>query len=191
MMVVDKRSIMGIDPSLSGFAVAIYIPDNGVLIHETKTIAKEHSKSVRGRRHRYRVVIDTAFEWAKKYNPKLILVEGYSYGSRGKAILDMAELGFYLRDHMIDFCDFMIEIPPPMLKKFACGHGRAGKGVIKATLEYEHGIAFKTHNEADAFALLRLGCCCVGYYEIKEKYENEIVKKVKDMILVIENENYI
>jgi Holliday junction resolvasome RuvABC endonuclease subunit len=65
-----------------------------------------------------------------KVQPDLVILEGLSFGNLGNMTRDLAGLQFaiiiYLRYHLHYEPEIVI-VPPPTLKKFATGNGRAEK----------------------------------------------------------------
>jgi crossover junction endodeoxyribonuclease RuvC len=82
-----------------------------------------------------------------------IHIEGYSFGSKGRAVFDIAECGgivrWWLREHGYHFED----IPPSSLKKDATGKGNADKGLMLVTAVKRYGYEGSCHDEADAIHL--------------------------------------
>lgn len=64
------------------------------------------------------------------HKPQAVILEGLSFGNKGNVTRDLAGLQFviitYLRYHLVYEPPITI-VPPPTLKKFATGNGRAEK----------------------------------------------------------------
>jgi Holliday junction resolvasome RuvABC endonuclease subunit len=177
----DKRPVMAIDSSLRGFCIAVEGPDIPLVTKEIKTLSKDWSNDVIGRIERYKHIVKVAIAYAKAYLPVLVLIEGYSHHSKGRGVLQLAELGGVLRYVLIGYGDSTVEVPPTVLKKFATGRGNASKTLIVQQLCRRYDRIFNTDNEADAYALLRLGFVVVGYAEGKTKFEVEAVDTINRM----------
>ena len=86
----------------------------------------------------------------------LVAIEGYSYGSRGRSIFDIGELGGIVRLACWKASTPFIEIPPAVVKKRATGYGNSTKDeVMKAALNA--GAKPVNSDEADAFWIRLMG----------------------------------
>jgi crossover junction endodeoxyribonuclease RuvC len=84
----------------------------------------------------------------------LVVIEGYSYGSKGRAVVNIGELGGVVRLALSDAGVPYVEIPPPCLKKLATGKGNTPKEAVLAAAIQRLGYGGYDHNEADALWLL-------------------------------------
>lgn len=171
---------MGIDPSLTGFA--IYVTN---IVDEPDYEATFSTKAVHtlaNRVKRVRYLADNAAQIAEKYSPALCLIEGYAFGAKGRAGLSLAELGMLTRDRVIDKVGALVEIPPTTLKKFVTGKGNANKIAIATALTMRFQRTFKTDDQADAFGLAQLGRVVLGVSEGETKFQKESAKLVKELI---------
>lgn len=97
----------------------------------------------------------------------LVVIEGYSMGSKGRAMLDLAELGGIVRHHLYCAGIPYLEVPPQTLKIYATGSGTADKfDMVDAA---QQRLAYPGHrpDEADAlwlraFGLDKLDCPLVA-----------------------------
>lgn len=84
----------------------------------------------------------------------LVVIEGYSYGSKGRAVINIGELGGVVRLALYEQQVPFVVVPPSSLKKLATGKGNSGKELVLVEavkrLEYEGA----DNNEADALWLL-------------------------------------
>lgn len=89
----------------------------------------------------------------------VVVVEGYSFGSQGRATFSVGELGGAVRVALFDAGVPFVEVPPAVLKKFAAGSGSATKDeVLLAAVRRAGGVfAGMSNDEADAFWLLAAG----------------------------------
>ena len=92
----------------------------------------------------------------------LIIIEGYSLGSKGKGLSKLMEFGGILRWELLDVTKHMIEVTPSQLKKFATGVGNANKTQVITAIAKRYDVDFKTDDEYDAFALYMLGLTTLG-----------------------------
>ena len=91
------------------------------------------------------------------WNVTRINIEGYSFGSRGSAVFDVAELGGIVRWHLHTLGYEYRIVSPSSLKKAATGKGNADKGAMLAAAIRKHGYEGSDHNEADAIHLAHYG----------------------------------
>lgn len=83
----------------------------------------------------------------------LVVIEGYSFGSKGRAVFDVAELGGCVRFLLHRLGTRYVDVPPSTLKKFATGKGNSPKDAMIAAAIRRFGFAGSDNNEADAFLL--------------------------------------
>jgi crossover junction endodeoxyribonuclease RuvC len=176
-----RRIVAGIDPSLGGAAVAVSpvgAKASGVVIN--LFAAGPPCKTIRGRIARWVAhshnICDQLY---KKPKPDLVVIEGYSFGSRGQAILDLAEFGGILRREMIALGFNVIEISPSELKKFITGKGNANKTEMVATMARQYGVSYKTNDEYDALGLNMMGQCYLDRTLCKNAVQKTLISKLK------------
>ena len=90
-----------------------------------------------------------------------VVLEGYSFGSKGRALFSLAELGGVVRLALHEAALPVVEVAPSALKKYATGRGNAGKEEVLAVAIRRLGYAGHDNNEADA---LWLRAMAVDYY---------------------------
>src|SRR5206468_6278393 len=83
----------------------------------------------------------------------VVVIEGYSFGAKGNAILSLAELGGVIRIALADRGMPYVDIPPACLKLFATGKGNAPKDEVLAAAIRKLQYSGHDHNEADALWL--------------------------------------
>ena len=105
--------VMGIDPSLTGFAMVI-MGDDCYERKEISTTSSKWGKTVRGRIARYRHLLGGCLEFAKKHDVSQYFIEGYSFASRGQAVVSLGEFGGVLRDRLLWRNNVVVEISPTM-----------------------------------------------------------------------------
>lgn len=97
------------------------------------------------------VVLDAIL--ADTWNITRVNIEGYSFGSKGSAVFDVAELGGIVRWHLRK-CGYTYHVvSPSTLKKAATGKGNADKGAMLAAAIRKRAYEGSDHNEADAIHL--------------------------------------
>jgi Holliday junction resolvasome RuvABC endonuclease subunit len=155
--------VLGIDPSLTGFAICYSVPGKRI---ETNRWASKPASTVRDRVARYERVIRGVIELVHAQQFDLILIEGYSYGSASRKQQghhDRAELGGVLRWRLCELTQCpIIEPAPSSLKKFVTGNGVGSKDIMVSTLAVQHQRVFSNDDDADAFALCQLGLALTG-----------------------------
>lgn len=142
---------VGIDPSLSGFAVSICIGDGEPQVFERSSKPATEA-SIRSRIARYRGLIDWAVDLIGS-RVKVIAVEGYAFNAHSNAVT-AGEMGSLLRQSLLDCTALLVEVPPTSLKKFVTGKGQGDKVAVATTLTRKTGRSFNSDNESDAFALM-------------------------------------
>ena len=174
-----KRCVMGIDPSLSGFAVVVMFEDGTTVEREIKTSV---AKTLSSRMKRLRKIAALAEEMVKEHVPELCLIEGYAFGAKGRATLSLAELGGIVRDKIIDYPDVTVEIPPTTLKKFLTGRGNSPKIDVVQKLARRFEREFKTDNLADAFGLAYMAAVVLEFRSAVSQYERDAAGFVRIQI---------
>lgn len=76
---------------------------------------------------RYEALSEWTIEILKRENVELVYLEGYSYGSKGRSVVDLGENGGLLRWKLWKNEFQLIEVAPSELKKKATGKGTAPK----------------------------------------------------------------
>lgn len=84
---------------------------------------------------------------------ELVVLEGYSFGSRGRAVVDIGELGGVIRLALYRRGIRFVDVPPATLKRYATGKGNASKEEVLAAAIRRLGYAGHDHNESDAMWL--------------------------------------
>ncbi len=176
--------IMGIDPSLTSTGIIVLRDSNVELAETTKNRPElgtlERVKAIR-------TVIDDIInylatkeeEWQ---SPDLIVIEGFSYGSKGQKLFEIAYLGWRIREDLESLKALYgipwIEASPSQLKKFATGKGEGDKAIILQQVYKRWGIEFKDNNQADAFVLAKIGEAYLGG-EGLTSFQQEVITSLK------------
>ena len=148
------RPIVGLDPSLSGLAIAV----SGGEIQELKT--RPSGREVHARLCRFELLTAAVAEELPQRS--IVFIEGYSFGSKGSSGVTLGEFGGVLRLSLIRLRHTLVEVAPATLKKFATGKGNAKKPAVVSALTKRFGEVFDTDNQADAFGLMKLGEYALG-----------------------------
>jgi len=83
----------------------------------------------------------------------IVVIEGYSFASRGRAIVSIGELGGVIRLALHEAGVPVVEVPPSCRAKYACGRGNGSKNEVLAEAIRRLGYDGHDHNEADALWL--------------------------------------
>ena len=83
----------------------------------------------------------------------LLVLEGYSFGSKGRSVFDIAELGGCVRFLLYRLGIPFVDVSPSTLKKYATGKGNSPKDAMIAAAIRRFGFAGCDNNEADAYLL--------------------------------------
>jgi crossover junction endodeoxyribonuclease RuvC len=171
--------VIGIDPSLT--ATGIVVLRNGEVelaeatknrpelgtIERVKLIREQINKNIN------HPSIDT----------DLIVIEGFSYGSKGRSVFDIAYLGWRIREDLerLRTEDNIpwLEVPPSQLKKFATGQGNANKEIILQQVYKRWGVEFSDNNQADAYVLAQIGRAYLGGMDDLAAFQLEVIANLK------------
>ena len=84
----------------------------------------------------------------------VVVIEGYSYGSQGRSVFDIGELGGCVRFLLHRLGIPVVDVPPATLKKYATGSGAARKVDMVVAARERFGLQGTTDdNECDAYLL--------------------------------------
>lgn len=136
--------ILALDLSLtrSGFCVGA-----GLAECESGVIATQNMRGMERIDHIVRRVQELAS------GCEVVVIEGYSYGSQGRSVFDIGELGGCVRFLLHRLGIPVVDVPPATLKKYAAGKGNAPKDAMIAAAIRRFGFGGCDNNEADAFLL--------------------------------------
>lgn len=81
------------------------------------------------------------------------VLEGYSFASKGRAIISLGELGGVVRVALTDAGVQWVDVPPTCRAKYATGKGNASKESVFAEAIRRLGYAGCSNDEADALWL--------------------------------------
>ncbi len=86
----------------------------------------------------------------------IVVLEGYSFASRGRAIVSLGELGGVVRCALADKGLASVDVPPTCRALYATGKGNASKEQVLAEAIRKLGYEGFSHDEADALWLRRM-----------------------------------
>lgn len=167
--------IVGIDPSLTGLGVCILEQDGRYATHR---FSSKPAVDIDERMRRYSGLVFCVQNITQDCDFLGIMLEGYAYNSKGKAIAQ-AEFGGILRWHLVSWCANVVEVPPTSLKIFECGKGQAKKPIAVAGLVAKYQVMFDSDDEFDAFGLAKIGAVLAGWEEPKAAYQRRAIDTVR------------
>lgn len=169
--------IVGIDPSLTSTGIVVLRGGEVELAETIKT--KPNFPLI----HRVSVIYSTIASIIEETTPDLIVIEGFSYGSKGRAIFDIAYLGWRIREELERLRKQAgipwIDIPPTQLKKFATGKGTSNKEVILQQVYKRWGFETSDNNIADAFVLAKIGQAYSGELGGLTVFQEDVLKVLR------------
>lgn len=89
--------------------------------------------------------------------PAVAVLEGYSYGSKGRAAVSLGELGGVVRYALYQTGVVFVDVPPACRTKYATGKGNASKDAVLQQAVLRSGHTFDDNNAADAWWLWQMG----------------------------------
>ena len=182
----------GIDPSLSAFTIAAGEVHGNLpaLVRFELVPALPPSNVLEDRIARYEALGEAAAERLLILRPELVLLEGYSYNSRG-SVVQLGECGGLVRRAILDASYDrrnarqrfrVLEIAPAMLKRFACGKGNGKKAAIGSALAARYGQTFETDDQADAYGLLRLALIVLAAAPPTTATERDVALEIRAVL---------
>jgi crossover junction endodeoxyribonuclease RuvC len=166
---------LGIDPSLTGCAVAI-VGEKGEFIN-----SQRFSNKLRGMERLIFIrnkVAEVLNDYNWRHGIKAVGIEGYARGAMNRRE-EAGELGGTLRILLFENKIQYIDIAPSQIKKFATGKGNAQKDHVLLAVYKKWGIEFKTNDEADAFVAAQVVRAMFEDADGALVYEKEVLKKLK------------
>lgn len=147
-------NFIGVDLSLTGTGIVILNNDGEIT---TKRIIKTlpSNGSIDARISNIKNIIHELITPNDKDND-VWYVEGLSYQSKGRGMLNLAGLHYVITVMLFDHNAEYKEIPPSTLKKWATGKGNSKKELMILHAYKRWGIEFSDNNLCDAFMLARM-----------------------------------
>ena len=176
--------IIGIDPSLTSTGIVV-LRDGKVELAVTTKNKPELGTIDRVRLIYERIVCvaENLTDGEKWQAPDLIVIEGFSYGSKGRSVFDIAYLGWRIREELerLRTEDNIpwLEVPPSQLKKFATGQGNANKEIILQQVYKRWGVEFSDNNQADTYVLAQIGRAYLGGMDDLAAFQLEVIANLK------------
>ena len=155
---VPRCTVMGLDPSLTGFGVCAIGPaiqGANVVTHVQSCVLVDPGKGdeITRRFQRIHDLVAQLAPLVDRAQPVLVTIEGYSFGSANASRL--VELGAVVRRELLSFVE-VVEVTPAWVKQFAGGKGDAKKDQVRLAVYKRWGFEAPTADEVDAFVLARI-----------------------------------
>lgn len=191
----SPRIILALDMSLSGTGIAI-VDGNGSTIHlEKLSSEKMNTKKYKGQT-RLRVINNAGEIQSESYiessnlldmqrvsfyknriselidlfGVNEVIIEGYSFNSKGRSVISLGELGGVIRYSIFEKGIKYYQCPPFNAKVFLTGLTFASKEQMIEGIKANFGIEIKDDNIADAYAMAQL---LATHGELTETYLSE------------------
>lgn len=154
--------IIGIDPSLTATGIVVLRDGKVELAEKTKNRPELGTiERVRLIRERIIDITENLIDEEEWQAPDLIVIEGFSYGSKGRSVFEIAYLGWRIREELerlrVDDGIPWLEVPPTQVKQFATGQGKGNKSVIIKEVYKRWGFDTDSDDLADAYVLAKIG----------------------------------
>lgn len=164
---------VGIDPSTK--TGLVILDEQGNVIHEEEITTKEKNDP-----QRFMNIADQIVERIRANNigkEVKIMIEGFSYGSKGRAVSTQYGIGWIIRTSLIDNHLDYIEVTPGGLKKFATGKGNTKKDELVLPIFKRWNYEHSSDNVRDAFVLAQIGRYLDGHAE-PTAFQKEVLTKI-------------
>jgi crossover junction endodeoxyribonuclease RuvC len=109
----------------------------------------------------------------------LVVIEEFAFSANGSYAREIAMLGGVVRYALWHRQLPVVMVIPSQLKKFVTGKGNADKSVMLLEVYKRWDLDTQSHDQADAYALGRLGMCLVGLDEPKTEFQRVIVADLR------------
>lgn len=154
------RAVVGLDPSLTSFGVAVVGGGFPAMTGHVKS-AGSRGASLTDRHRRISDLVERVLQFVP--GGAVVVIEGPSYASHSSGTWDRAGLWHEVvrrllgRDHEVVIC------PPTSRAKYATGKGNAGKdAVLSAVVRRYPDVEVGTNDEADALVMAMMGSRLIG-----------------------------
>ncbi len=183
-VVIPDGFSMGIDASLTSTGL-IVLNKYGAVEHVQGVTTDPTDKDVFNRVQRVKLITGKVLEVVKRFRPKAICIENYSYGSTNVA--PIIEMGFLIRYVITELEIPLFEVAPATLKKWASGSGKnakTGEGKsdsktrVIVSLVRRYDLSFENNDNYDAYALARMAYQIAGFETSEMAYQREAVQTV-------------
>ncbi len=115
--------------------------------------------------------------------PSLIVIEGFSYGSKGRGVFDIAYLGWRIREELERYRTEddipWLEVSPSQVKQFATGKGNANKEIVLQQVYKRWGVELTDNNQADAYVLAQIGRAYLGEADDLTDFQQKVIRALR------------
>jgi Holliday junction resolvasome RuvABC endonuclease subunit len=169
---IDDASSIGIDPSLTGFAVCAYTDDDNWLVHVLTPASRGPERLDEITTHLVRFVMMNA----RASDTSSMAIEGTVRNSPSASVLGEL-MGAVKLEVFRNFGVLpMLNVPPMSLKKYVSGSGKAvTKSQMLLAVFKKYNAEFTDDNAADAFGLAR-----IAKGVATTKYEADVLARLDD-----------
>lgn len=163
---------IGIDPSLTGFAVCAYNSDTDWLVHVLKPDTRGPERLDEITTHLVKFIMMNAIHTTTDH----IAIEGTVRNSPSASVLGEL-VGAVKLEVFRNFGTLpMLNVPPMSLKKYVSGSGKAvTKSQMLLSVFKKYGAEFTDDNAADAFGLARIAAGVAT-----TQYEKDVLVRLDD-----------
>lgn len=120
-----------------------------------------------------------------------VIMEGFSFGSRGQAVHQIAGVTYMIRMSLYERNIPFLTPPPKSLVKFTTGKGNGKKEhMLKALLKKPFELDIDDNNIADAIGLHYLGQAILSQWQPTTTAQREVVAKICKTMPVLETQDY-
>lgn len=138
---------IGIDPSITTGLVVLDADGNVLDATEIKTKEK-------GDIERF---VDLADKVVSEIDQQdKVVIEGFSYNSRGRAVSTQYGIGWLMRDRLYGGMFDYTDVSPATVKKFATGKGNAAKDIVMREVYKRWGFESDSNNITDAYVMAQI-----------------------------------
>lgn len=167
------KTAVGIDPSLTGSAVVVMRAD---LTFDAERFGSDPAKGL-ARIERFKGLAAKVL-FAIPADVSIVLLEGYSYGSAGRALTDLGEYGGLLRMRLLKLGCPVFEVPPTTLKLFVTGKGNASKQAMAVGVYKHWGYEPADGDRVDAYGLARMAATVAGFCKAANDGQRRALAKI-------------
>lgn len=148
--------VVGIDPSLTGFAMTLLDNDTGLFI---SYLYKPDKRGVLRLVNIQEWMKSTFQKWESKgFTIEAVGIEDGVVASYSAFVLGelAGAVKVFLYDYFLGETQFPVKIPPTMVKKYATNRGNAKKNEVLLGIYKQWGIEFTDDNMADSFVIAKM-----------------------------------
>lgn len=176
------RHYIGLDPSLTGFGVAILGDDGRIALSTISTTPKQYKT----RFHRIRSIVTDVWELVKdvaNQDVSICIERPFVNPKNMNEQQDLIVLSYAVREKLYWGGLTWKDVAPMSLKKFVCGSGKAEKSMMLMKVYQHWDVSAGNDNEGDAAALAYLAKAAFMIQDGADMdgwplYQREVARKV-------------